>query len=407
MLSSEWYFLGDALDLFVAPSAIPSLVGKPSGGDLWLFQKLTLRAETGSHFRQNDIFANNRFDSGGQVLQSCAAMMTEATPDALRTLLCGLGTVIRDTILAERRGHDAASLSAVVDQAGGDTIYAVDKFSEKAIISWFAARWPAEWPVEVVMEGIEHDLCFPQGTPVADTHWKCLLDPIDGTRGIMYDKRSAWALGGIAPQTGPDTMLSQIVAAAMTEIPTSKQWRADQLSAAIDGPLIAQGFDVRAGGTITLDLKPSKSTTFAHGFSSLVKYFPEGRTLTAQIEERLWDELIGLNSTPSPTIFDDQYISTGGQFYEMINGHDRMLGDLRPLVFRTLDMESSLVCHPYDACTALLLQKAGIIYEHPLGGFPDAPLDTSSGVAWVAYANHHLASIARPVLQKILRQFLT
>ena len=202
-------------------------------------------------------------------------------------------------------------------------------------------------------------------------------------------------------------MLSQIVAAAMTEIPTSKQWRADQLSAAIDGPLIAQGFDVRAGGTITLDLKPSKSTTFAHGFSSLVKYFPEGRTLTAQIEERLWDELIGLNSTPSPTIFDDQYISTGGQFYEMINGHDRMLGDLRPLVFRTLDMESSLVCHPYDACTALLLQKAGIIYEHPLGGFPDAPLDTSSGVAWVAYANHHLASIARPVLQKILRQFLT
>ena len=223
----------------------------------------------------------------------------------------------------------------------------------------------------------------------------------------MYDKRSAWALGGIAPQNGADTMLSQIVAAALTEIPTSKQWRADQLSATADGPLVAQGFDLRADCTFPINLSPSGASTFAHGFSSLAKFFPEGRTLTAQIEERLWDELIGLNSSPSPTIFDDQYISTGGQFYELISGHDRMIGDLRPMVLRALDMESSLVCHPYDACAALLLQKAGIIYEHPLGGFPDAPLDTMSGVAWVAYANEHLAALARPVLQKILRQFLS
>ena len=63
------------------------------------------------------------------------------------------------------------------------------------------------------MEGIEGDLCFPAGTAVAGTRWKCILDPIDGTRGIMYDKRSAWALGGIAPQRGEETMLSGIVAA--------------------------------------------------------------------------------------------------------------------------------------------------------------------------------------------------
>ena len=334
-------------------------------------------------------------------------MKPEATPDALRRLLCELGLAIRDAVVAGRRGHDANALSAVAAEAGGDTIYAVDQFGEAAIIEWFETHWPAKWPVEVVLEGIENDLCFPIGTRAADTHWKCLLDPIDGTRGIMYDKRSAWALAGIAQQNGPDTRLSQIVAAAMTEIPTTKQWRADQLSAATDGQMIAEGFDVRAGTSVPLVLAPSGATTFAHGFSSLAKFFPEGRTLTAQIEERLWDELIGLNSSPSPTIFDDQYISTGGQFYEMISGHDRMLGDLRPLVFSALDMESSLVCHPYDACAALLLQKAGILYEHPLGGFPDAPLDTSSAVAWVAYANEHLAALARPVLQKILRQFLS
>ncbi|MEI6280154.1 MAG: inositol monophosphatase [Verrucomicrobiae bacterium] len=332
--------------------------------------------------------------------------MTPATHDDLRRLLCELGHEIRDSVLAGRTGKEAASLSMVADYAGGDTIYAADKFSEEAILAWFGKKWPAGWPVQVVMEGIERDLCFPAGTPVSETQWKCILDPIDGTRGIMYDKRSAWALGGIAPQRGEETPLSEIVAAAMTEIPTSKQWRADQLSTTLTGPLVAASFDVREKTSSPLAVVPSSATDFAHGFSSLVKFFPEGRTLTAQIEERIWDELIGLNSSPSPTIFDDQYISTGGQFYEVACGHDRMVGDLRPMIFRVLDLESSLVCHPYDVCAALILQKTGAVYEHPLGGFPDAPLDTMSGVAWIAYANEQLASLARPVVRKVLGQFL-
>lgn len=202
-------------------------------------------------------------------------------------------------------------------------------------------------------------------------------------------------------------MLSHIVAAAMTEIPVTKQWRADQYSTTTGGTLIATARDLRGGGIQTIQPAPSQAADFSHGFSSLVKFFPEGRTLTSQIEERLWDELIGLNSRLSPQIFDDQYLSTGGQFHELIAGHDRMIGDLRPLILRVLDMESQLVCHPYDACAWLVLRAAGVIFEHPLGGFPDAPLDTESGVAWVAYANEHLASLARPVLARILNQFLT
>ena len=231
--------------------------------------------------------------------------------------------------------------------------------------------------------------------------------PIGGPGGDQVCQPRGLALAGIAPQRGGDTMLSGIVAAAMTEIPTSKQWRSDQLSATVDGPLIGSARDIRCDSIRPLVATPSTAAGFAHGFSSFVKFFPEGRTLTAQIEERIWDELIGLNSSPSPTVFDDQYISTGGQFYEVIAGHDRMVGDLRPLVFRVLDMESSsLVCHPYDACAWLVLTKAGAVYEHPLGGFPDAPLDTSSGIAWIAYANETLASLARPVIRKVLHQFL-
>jgi hypothetical protein len=67
-----------------------------------------------------------------------------------------------------------------------------------------------------------------------------------------------------------------------------------------------------------------------------------------------------------------------------------------------LDLDSTLVCHPYDVAAALVLTESGIVYESPLGGFPDAPLDTTSPVSWLAYANEALASKLRPVLQKAL-----
>ncbi len=331
-----------------------------------------------------------------------------ATPEDLRCLLCALGDHLRDRIMAERAEKTVTGLAAVAAHSSADTIYAIDKISEAAISEWFTRAWPPTEPVQVIMEGIEETggLCFPSGTPPNRTKWKCLLDPIDGTRCIMYDKRSAWTLSGIAPQRGDDTRLSDIVVAAMTELPTTKQWRSDQISAVRGQGLRMESTNILDGSRHPLTLAPSTATDFRHGFSWMAKYFPEGRTLTSQIEERLWDELVGVGREASPVIFEDQYLSTAGAFYELIAGHDRMVGDLRPLVYARLDLEFSLLCHPYDVCTALLLEEAGVIYEHPLGGFPDAPLDTTTGIGWVAYANPLLAAQARPVLQKVLRQFL-
>ena len=326
--------------------------------------------------------------------------------ELLREKLCALGGAVRDAVLEGRRRSAAEELSKVAGSGGGDTIYAVDKFGEEAVGEWFRTNWPADMPVQVVMEGIEGEWCFPEGTAAAKTDWKCIIDPIDGTRGLMYDKRSAWSLAGVAPQRGEETMLSGIVAAAMTEIPVSKQWRADQFSATREGGVRGISFDVLRGGGAELLATPSQARDFRHGFASLAKFFPEGRTLTSQIEERIWDELVGLNASASPEVFDDQYLSTGGQFHELLAGRDRMVGDIRPLVFRALDMDGSLACHPYDACAWLVLERAGVVFEHPLGGFPDAPLDTGSGVAWVGYANAALAEAMRPVLQKTLRGFL-
>jgi hypothetical protein len=79
-----------------------------------------------------------------------------------------------------------------------------------------------------------------------------------------------------------------------------------------------------------------------------------------------------------------------------------MLGDIRPLVFRKLGLISSLTCHPYDICTALVLTELGGVVEAPGGGPVDAPLDTTSHVTWVGYANEALADLARPALRRAL-----
>ena len=223
------------------------------------------------------------------------------------------------------------------------------------------------------MEGPQETQCFPRGTRVTDTKWKCLLDPIDGTRGIMYDKRSAWALSGIAPQRGSATRLSDIFVAAMTEIPTSKQWRADQVSCTRGGGIVAEATNVLDGSKFPLSLSPSGASTFRHGFAWMAKFFPEGRALTAQIEEQLWDELIGLGRDASPTIFDDQYICSGGSFYELLAGHDRMIGDLRPLVLPRLNLDASLVCHPYDVVHGAPPVRGRSCLRTSFGGFSGRP----------------------------------
>lgn len=333
--------------------------------------------------------------------------MTPRDLERARRLLCQLQDHIRDSLIVARR-REAHTFTRVAAVTAADTIYHIDRLSEHAILAWFDEHWPKAWPVEVVMEGLEETgpAIFPHGTPVAKTLLRCILDPIDGTRNIMYDKRSAWILAALAPQRGAKTQLGDITVAAMTEIPTSKQWRADQLSAVTGGGVKAHAVNVLSGSRKKLTVAPSTARDCRGGFASISRFFPEGKELLARIEEKLWDALYGLGNQASPLVFDDQYICTGGQIYELVVGHDRFLADLRPLVFQKLGLESALVCHPYDICTAMIAREAGCVIEGPLGGKLNQPLDTTTAVAWAGYANPALARHIRPVLHRLIRELL-
>ncbi len=62
--------------------------------------------------------------------------------------------------------------------------------------------------------------------------------------------------------------------------------------------------------------------------------------------------------------FEDQYISSGGQLYELMAGRDRFVADLRPLMEKTLarrGLALGICAHPYDLSTELIAREMGVI----------------------------------------------
>ena len=113
----------------------------------------------------------------------------------------------------------------------GDTIYAVDRVSEDDARRLLRARGGRRVrPLVLIAEGHRGGrVVLPRGTHEDDARWRIIVDPIDGTRGLMYQKRSAWVLTGVAPNRGPDTRLRDIELAVQTEIPLVKQHLCDML----------------------------------------------------------------------------------------------------------------------------------------------------------------------------------
>jgi fructose-1,6-bisphosphatase/inositol monophosphatase family enzyme len=325
-----------------------------------------------------------------------------------RSLLEPLLTIherIRTAVVDACARQGTEQLAAVAGDAA-DTIYAIDRVGEEAFVQGLTdlAR---EDPICLVGEWLPGDpLILPQGAVERDCRWRLLVDPIDGTRGLMYQKRSAWILTGVAENKGPATRLRDIVLAVQTEIPLIKQHLSDQLWAIRGQGVEARRYDRLAGTQERLALRPSRADTIAHGFATVVRFFPGARDVLAAIDDDVARTLVPPVPGRAPS-FEDQYASTGGELYELMAGHDRLVADLRPLiqgVLRARGLPPGLCCHPYDLCTALIAEEAGVSLTDPTGAPLDGPFDVTADVAWVGYANERLRTLVEPVLQSTLRR---
>src|SRR6266446_331654 len=161
------------------------------------------------------------------------------------------------------------------DESAGDTIYAVDRVSEELLLKFFEKEIAPNAPLVLIAEGIEGGkIVLPRGTKEEVAVWRIIVDPIDGTRGLMYQKRSGWILTGVAPNRGSETNLSDIELAIQTEIPLVKQHLSDCLWAVRGESAHAERFNRLTKENKQIRLQPSRVQSIAHGYAGVARFFP-------------------------------------------------------------------------------------------------------------------------------------
>mgnify|MGYP002624233977 FL=1 len=310
---------------------------------------------------------------------------------------------VQAELRAALRAHMAAQATEVLARAerdgDGDTIRRLDAAAEDPLLRPWEA-WGAAQPVVPVGEGfdpggVEFGAPGRGGPP-----FRLLVDPIDGTRGLMFDKRPAWCLMGAAPDRGAETRLSHVEVAVMTELPTTRHAYADVLWAVRGERTRGERHELATGAVRPLPVVPSRATTLRHGFATVANFFPGGKALLAELDEAIATRALGGWNPDKAEVYGDQYICSGGQLAEVALGRDRFVLDVRPLVHRRLGAASSLACRPYDLATWLVAQQAGCVVRDPFGAPLDAPLDVTTNVAFACYANEALAEALVPIVRE-------
>ena len=327
--------------------------------------------------------------------------------DSAELLAClrAIHVAIRDAVMAACEAQATEQLAEPLGDEGGDTIFAVDRVSERVLLEHFA-EVAAKWSFVLVAEGLGSSGCIvlPAGRGGDDAELRIIVDPIDGTRGLMYQKRPAWILTGVARNRGASTNLADIELALQTEIPLVKQHLCDTLWV-MEGKLAGERLDRVSGKRVPLVTHPSRADTIAQGYGGLARFFPGARDVLAAVDDSVAERLLGPVREGRALVFEDQYICTGGQLYELMMGHDRWIADLRPLVepvLRKRGRSLGLCCHPYDLCTESIARAAGVIVTDERGERLTAPLDVSTNVAWVGIANGSLREQVWPALREAL-----
>ncbi|GAC1360117.1 MAG: hypothetical protein NVSMB44_11210 [Ktedonobacteraceae bacterium] len=328
--------------------------------------------------------------------------------DTLLKSIRNIHEAIRAEVVATCERTALNVLSAVVAEQAGDAIFAIDRVSEAVLLRYFE-ELGQQWSFVLIAEGVGEDgvMVFPRDHNPDKAELRIIIDPIDGTRGLMYQKRAAWILTGVAANRGAQTSIADIELAIQTEIPLVKQHLSDTLWTIKGQEVGGERYNRLTGERVPFRPQPSQKPSIAQGYGGISRFFPGARADLAAIDDALVERLLGPSRAGQALAFEDQYICSGGQLYELLMGHDRWIADLRPLVEPILNQRGQalgLCCHPYDLCTELIAREAGIIVTNEHGQALDAPLDVTTNMSWIGYANKAIHEQVAPALTSILEQ---
>ncbi|MCA9001482.1 MAG: hypothetical protein KDB61_06135 [Planctomycetes bacterium] len=312
----------------------------------------------------------------------------------LRPALRDLAARIRRIARGAPSALDSPTAAHPVGMGSGDVTFPPDALTEECVESWFREQARIA-PLSVLTEdtGWRH-----RGPGPGPGGWRELpdfdhgeprvcIDPIDGTRPLMFDLRPAWTVIGVAGPGSGVLLQSQVELGLVTEIPTRLAGWARELEAVRgEGCSLEEIplFDQVAGEA--RNLRPIDDARVDHGHFPFFSYHPDVRPVAQSIARDFFERLRTKEGARIEHCYDDQYTSSGGQLALLAMGQYTMIADLRPWL-RDPHGRVSQCAKPYDVSGAVVCaMEAGCSVLHGSGGTLDFPLDTETPVGFLGFA---------------------
>ena len=307
---------------------------------------------------------------------------------------------IRSSALEAVRREGPGRVQPARAQGSGDVSFALDLACESFIDGWLE-RQAARQPLSLLTEDrgwrhlgpadagsgarVKELPDFDHGGP------RIALDPIDGTRNLMADLRPAWTVVSFAPAGPSMPRFADLTGGMLSELPPHRASGHRRLWAERG----QQGCHFAAfeedGTSVESKLFTDDDDRPDNGYFSVFRYEPRMRPRIAALEAGFFERLVEREQADARSIYDDQYISNGGQLFLLSLGTYRMIVDPRALLAR-VEGRPTVTSKPYDVAGALVCAEAsGALLSAADGSALDFPLDAETPVhfaGWVNRATH-------------------
>jgi len=301
------------------------------------------------------------------------------------------------------------SVAAAVSEGAGDVTFALDSVAEAGVTAWLQ-REGARRPLSLMTEdaGWRHVGPGPDGSTVALPGFdhggpRIALDPIDGTRNVMHDVRSAWIVVSVAGPGPGAPRYGDLEYGVVSELPDTRTHVARELTARRGRGAELEVLDLEGGAAAARrPIRTDGERRLDGGYFPFFGFHPALRPHVQRLGADVARRVAAAHGADPSRMFDDQYISSGGQLALLALGHYRAVVDPRGVVGQRVG-DPQQTCKPYDmAGAALVAEEAGCVVRAPDGAPLDFELDTTTTVDFAAFHNAATAEAMGPHLAAAL-----